>query len=73
MTDHERILCTMACLESLRNHQGYLYETIRSIYKLYESMPEGEHKNQLLDRISALAVIANRIKEAMDLMMEEHK
>jgi hypothetical protein len=24
MTDPERILCTMACLESLRNHQGYL-------------------------------------------------
>ena len=58
MTDPKRILCTMACLKSLRNHQGYLYETIRSIYKLYESMPDGENRDQLFDEISELDVIA---------------
>ena len=73
MTDPQKILCTMACLESLRNHQGYLYETIGSIDKLYESMPEGEHRDKLLDEISKLDVIANGIKEAMDTMMEAHK
>ena len=37
MTDPERILCTMACLESLRNHQGYLTEMIGSLVKLRNS------------------------------------
>ena len=70
MTDPKKILRTMACLESRRNHQGYLYETIRSIYKLYESMPEGEHRDRLLNEISKLDVIANGIKEALDVMEE---
>ena len=70
MTDPRKILCTMACLESLRNNQGYLYETIGSIYERYESMPEGKHKQRLLDEISRLDVIANGIKEALDVMEE---
>ncbi len=46
MTDPKRILCTMACLESLRDHQGYLEETIGSSVGLLKSMPEGEHRDQ---------------------------
>ena len=71
MTDLKRILCTIACLESLRNHQGYLVETIGSLVKLWKSMPEGEHQNRLLDEISKLYVIAGGVKEALDAMEEE--
>ena len=70
MTDPKRILCTMACLESLRNHQGYLTETIGSLVKLMKDMPEGERRNRLLDEISKLDVIAGGIKEALDVMEE---
>jgi len=62
MTDPQRILRILGCVESLRNHQDYLYEAIGSIYKLYESMPEGAHRNQLLDSISSLDVVANGVK-----------
>jgi hypothetical protein len=31
MTDPEKILCTMACFESLRNHQEYLEEGVGSL------------------------------------------
>ena len=58
MTDPQIILCTMACLESLRNQQYHLYNAIRSIYRLYESMPEREHKDKHLDEISKIDVIA---------------
>lgn len=47
----------MACLISLRNHQGFLYETNRSIYKLYVSLHEGGYKNRLLNEISKLTVL----------------
>ena len=70
MTDPRTTLRLMACLESLRNHQDYLYETIGSIYKLYKSMPEGEHRDKLLDEISKLDVIANGIKETLDVIEE---
>lgn len=70
MTDPNRILCTMACLESLRNHQGYLVETIGSLVKLLKSMPEGKHRDRLLDEISKLDVIDGGIKEALDVMEE---
>jgi hypothetical protein len=60
----------MACLESLRNRQGYLEETIRSLVALMKSMPEGEHRNQLLDEISKLDVISVGIKNALDGMEE---
>jgi len=36
-------------------------------------MPEGEHKNQLLDKISALDAIANGIKDALGVMEEKRK
>lgn len=32
-------------------------ETIRDIFNLYEAMPEGEHKDRLLDEISKLDVM----------------
>jgi hypothetical protein len=60
----------MACLESLHNHQDFLYKTIGSIYKLYESMPDGEHRNRLLDEISKLDVITNGIRDTLDMMEE---
>ena len=30
------------------------YETIKSIYKLYKSMPESEYRNKLVDEMSKL-------------------
>jgi len=60
----------MACLESLRNNQEYLTKTIGSLVKLMKSLPEGEHRDRLLDEISKLDVIAGGIKEALDVMEE---
>ena len=68
MTDPQKILCTMACLESLHNQHENLVATIGSLVKLLKSMPEGEHRDRLLDRISELDVIAGGIKEAPDVM-----
>ena len=66
MTAPKRILCTMACLESLRNNHGYLKETIGSLVRLLTSMPQGEHWNRLLDEISKLDAILAGIKGALD-------
>jgi hypothetical protein len=50
--------------------KGYLTETIGSLVKLLKSMPEGVHRNRLLDEISKLDVIAGGIKKALDVMEE---
>lgn len=60
------ILRVMACMESLRNHQNFLTETIGSLVRLLKSMPPGEQRDRLLDEISKLDVIANGIRITLD-------
>jgi hypothetical protein len=59
----------LAAEEMLRNQLGNQVETIARLVKLAQSLPEGDLRNQLFDRISELDVIADGIRRALDSLI----
>jgi hypothetical protein len=56
----------LACLEALRNQQLNLEECIRDLLDILRSLPEGDSRDKLLDKISCLDVILEVMKKALD-------
>ena len=56
----------LATLEALRNQLHNLEETIGRLLEMTKSLPEGETRNWLLEEISALGLIADVIRQAVD-------
>jgi hypothetical protein len=55
--------------EMLRNQMGNLVETISKLVTLAKSLPEGDIRNQIYDRISELDSIADVQRKALDLLV----
>jgi hypothetical protein len=55
-----------AVLPAPRNTPPNLEEIIRSLVKIHKSLPNGEQRDQLLDEISCLDVIAEVMRKALD-------
>lgn len=71
MSEFPQIATRLAALEAIRNQQHNLEEEIRRLLEFAKSLPEGEVRNQLFDRISrisALDSIRNVMKKALDSM-----
>jgi hypothetical protein len=69
MTDPQSHLTQLACMEALGNQQHNLVETIGSLLEIMKSLPDGEARNQLLDEISCLDVLA----EVMRMRLERSR
>jgi hypothetical protein len=63
------IATRLAAEEVLRNQLGNQVEVITKLVKLAQSLPEGEIRNELYDRISELDVIADGIRRALDSLI----
>ena len=63
------IVRRVAAEEALRSQLGNIVEVIAKLVKLAKSLPEGEIRNQLFDRISELDVIAEVIRKALDSLI----
>jgi hypothetical protein len=56
---------TLAALEAVQAQLQHLVETIARLVRLQRSLPAGEARNQLLEEISCLDVIAEVMKRAV--------
>jgi hypothetical protein len=63
------IVKRLAAEEVLRNQLDNMVEVITKLVKLAASLPEGDTRNQLYDRISELDVIADGIRRALDSLI----
>jgi hypothetical protein len=64
----------LASLEAVRNQLEHLEQTIPRLVKLQQSLPAGEVRNQLLEEISCLDVIAEVMKRGVkDLISRKDK
>jgi hypothetical protein len=50
-------LTQQACLEAIENQFEHMQLTIARLVKLQQELPEGEHRDRLLDEISCLDVM----------------
>jgi hypothetical protein len=62
----DQTLTLLAALEALRNQHQHLEETIGRLVALMQGLPEGKVRNGLLDEISAVDVIAEVMRRALD-------
>jgi hypothetical protein len=58
-------------MESLQNQQKYLEQTIGRLLKGMKTLPQGKARDTLLNKISALDVIAGGIRRALDTIYSE--
>lgn len=58
-------IATLAALEAVRSQLQHLNETIARLVQLQLSLPAGEARNQLLEEISCLDVIAEVMHRAL--------
>ena len=73
MTKPPSHLPQLACLEALPNQQQNLVETIGKLVEIIKSLPEGEARDRLLDKIDCLDAIADVIKRMQKAMEPEGK
>jgi hypothetical protein len=71
MTKPQTLLRQCAAMESFRNQQQYLEQTIGRLVKLMKTLPQGRARDTLLNEISALDVIAGGIRRALDTIYSE--
>jgi hypothetical protein len=64
-----KIVTRIAAEEALRKSLCNLEETIGGLVRLAKSLPKGESRDRLFDEISALDVIADGIKQALDSLI----
>jgi len=68
MTDPRLQRRHQSCLESLRNQKQNLEQTIARLMALMKMLPEEKARNELLEEISVLDVIAENIVRAVEGM-----
>jgi hypothetical protein len=68
MIDTLKRVISIAAEEALRNQLHNLEETISGLLQLAKSLPEGEIRARLIDKISALDSISDVMRQALDSM-----
>ncbi len=68
MVEIPKIATRRVAEEAIRNQLHSLEETIRQLIQMEKALPEGDHRNQLFDKIACLDSIADVIRQALDSM-----
>ena len=61
----------ITAIEAIANQLQNLEETITDLLALAKSLPEGEIRDELLDEIGSLDLIADAIRQALDSFVSE--
>jgi hypothetical protein len=65
MPESNLSLTQQACLETIENQFEHLQLSIARLVKMQQELPEGEHRDRLLNEISCLDVIVEVMRVAV--------